>query len=297
MNNKKVLLTGATGFLGSSLALGLLRNEYEVSILLRPTSKLDRLAMDTDKFSIFRYVDDTDINNIVYEISPNVIIHTACCYGRNGETVLQMEETNVRFGLQIIQALQTLNQNCTFINTGTVLDTDVNLYSATKNHFSKLGKMLAEDSNNKINFINVLLQHMYGPHDDISKFTTYVLRTCLKNEPTLNLTAGTQLRDFIYIDDVVDAYLAILRSVKRLPDVLDIEVGSGKAITIKSFVEIAHRLCSSGTRLNFGQLPLRSKDAFCHVADISALQQLGWEAKFDLEKGLTETLEKEKIEN
>lgn len=153
--------------------------------------------------------------------------------------------------------------------------------------------MLATQSDGKLSFINVLLQHMYGPGDDASKFTTHVLHACHRNEAVLKLTAGEQARDFIYIDDVVSAYDALLRQCHQLDVVLDIEVGSGVAPTIREFAETAHRLTESSTELLFGALPYRANEAMHCLANIERMTQLGWHPAFDLDAGLKKTIELE----
>lgn len=142
-------------------------------------------------------------------------------------------------------------------------------------------------------FINVLLQHMYGPGDDASKFTTHVLHACHRNDPVLKLTAGEQARDFIYIDDVVSAYDTLLTQRHQLDTVQDIDVGSGVAPTIRQFVETAHRLTASRTELLFGALPYRANEAMHCLANVARMTQLGWVPAFDLNAGLKKTIELE----
>jgi nucleoside-diphosphate-sugar epimerase len=134
---------------------------------------------------------------------------------------------------------------------------------------------------------------MYGPSDDPSKFTTHVLNTCHRNEPTLKLTPGEQKRDFIYIDDVVSAYSTLIEQRTKLSIVVDIEVGSGIAPTIREFVLSIHKLTASKTELQFGALPYRPNEPMYLKADISQMKSLGWQPKFNLELGLRRTLELE----
>lgn len=285
-----ILITGAGGFLGSALALRLSRMDHQVSLLIRENTNLHRLA-DLSPYNIGRCESDQKINKFISDISPDIVIHTACCYGKNGESALQLIDSNIRYGAVILKALNSLSKRITFINTGTVLSRDVSLYALTKTQFEEFGKYIGRSSHQALQFINLKLQHMYGPGDDLSKFTSFVINACKNNVPALPLTFGEQKRDFIYIDDVVDAYVRILENMTTFKGQQQIELGSGAAPRLRDFVEIAHKLTNSKTELLFGQIPYRENDAMSMVANIDILKGLGWLPKFDIEAGIKKTIE------
>ena len=289
----RILLTGASGFLGSSLAKHFYKSGHELALLLRQSSKLTRLKGMEDSLVISRVETVAEVEEFVTRINPDIVIHTACAYGRHGETAIQILDANVRLSLIIIQSLLRTGQTVTFLNTATVLPPELNLYALSKNQFSEWGRTIAYQSYGKLRFINLQLQQMYGPGDDPSKFTTHVLQTCQRNDFELNLTLGEQLRDFVYIDDVVAAFDALVKESDRLEAVADIEVGSGVALSIREFVETAHRLMSSRTKLNFGRIPYRLNEVMTCKANISLMQSLGWQPRFDLFAGLKKTIELE----
>lgn len=286
----KILLTGASGFLGSALARHWLDTGHQVALLLRPTSQLHRLRGLEASYDIARCTTDAEVDAFVRRVQPEVVVHTACAYGRQGETSLQLFDANLRLGLVILQALQHAVKPVSFLNTGSALEPEVSPYALSKHQFAQWGRILATQSDGKLRFINVLLHHMYGPGDDASKFTTHVLHACHRNELVLKLTAGEQARDFIYIDDVVSAYDTLLTQCHQLDAVQDIEVGSGVAPTIREFVETAHRLTASNTELLFGALPYRANEAMHCLANIERMTQLGWHPAFDLNAGLKKTI-------
>lgn len=289
----KILLTGGSGFLGSALALHLQKNGEQVALLLRPASRLYRLSQAVSEFEIGRCTTNADIEMFVRSVRPDVVIHAACAYGRRGESALELADTNVRFGLKISEALLSIGNPITFINIGTALTANVSAYALSKQQFSDWGKLIARQSAQQFRFVNVLLQHMYGPGDDVTKFTTHVLHSCYKNLPELKLTEGTQRRDFIYIDDVVSALTALVKQHAQLAIAHDVEIGLGIASTIRDFVETVHRLTSSRTRLLFGAIPCRPNEPMHHQADITNIKALGWRPKFDLQAGLKQTIELE----
>jgi nucleoside-diphosphate-sugar epimerase len=246
--------------------------------------------------TILRAGTDSEIAQAVHESHAELVLHTACSYGRAGESTLQILDANVRFGMLLLEAAKSLG-GAAFLNTGSALDPEVSAYALTKRQFSQWGCLEASHAQNGLRFIDIRLQHMYGPGDDASKFTTHVIRSCARNVPALSLTAGEQQRDFIYIDDVLSAYerLAGLALEQPAGRVSIIELGSGEAPTLRHFVETVHQLSGSRTRLDFGALPYRPNEAMLCRADLTAMRALGWTPRYDLRAGIARTLELERI--
>jgi CDP-paratose synthetase len=289
-----ILLTGGSGFLGSALAARWMADGHALTLLLRPSSSLRRLEALRESVHIVRCKGDDDIAAAVREAAPDVVVHTACSYGRRGESTLQTFDANTRLGLLLVgAALEGGDRRIDFVNTGTVLAPHVNAYALSKRQFSDWGALLARRDPARLRFVNVRLQHMYGPHDDETKFTTHVIRALRRNEPRLALTAGEQRRDFVYIDDVVDAYETIRAHLDGFDAATDIDLGFGEAPTVRQFVETAHALAGSTTVLDFGAVPYRPDEAMHCQADVAALARLGWRPRFGLREGLLKTIETE----
>ncbi len=104
----------------------------------------------------------------------------------------------------------------------------------------------------------LLLEHFFSPGVDITKFPVWVTRNCLTARAELSLTDGTQLRDFIFIDDIGAAYRTVLSRPKSILWEAWL-VGSGAPVSIRAFVETIHELSGSDTRLNFGAVPSRAE--------------------------------------
>jgi nucleoside-diphosphate-sugar epimerase len=287
----RILLTGAGGFLGSALARHWVECGHELTLLARPSSRLDRLADLLASVRVVRASEPEEIAAVVREATPDAIVHTACSYGRKGESALDVMDANMRLGIVLLQAVVDRKSlvdtpPILFMNTGTVLEPGVSLYALSKRQFSAWGATLAASSPQRLRFIDIRLQQMYGPGDDCSKFITHVIETCRKNEPSLELTEGEQLRDFIYIDDVVQAYDRILNRQDQFAVSDEIDVGSGDAITMRSFVEMVKQVASTDTVLDFGAVPYRANEAMLCVADTTRLRSLGWHPTVPLADGL-----------
>lgn len=289
---KKILLTGVTGFLGSHLAKALLADGYEVVALKRKSSSLHRVASIVQDIDLFD-IEGLDFDQLFRDCGKiDAIIHTATCYGRNNESVSDIFAANTEFPLRLLDAGNRAGVGI-FLNTDTILDKYLNLYALSKNQLLQWGKFFS--MHEKIRFGNVRLEHFYGPDDDPTKFSAYVINSCLQNVPELKLTKGEQKRDFIYIDDVVSAYMVLLEKMDSCNDsFLEFDVGSGRSVSIREFVETVHRITASKTHLDFGALPYREGEVMHSEADISGLVALGWRCHYDIEAGLNKVIERER---
>jgi CDP-paratose synthetase len=290
----RIFLTGATGFLGSALARHWHGAGHELVLLARVGSDTRRIEAILPGVRLVRLAGIEGLSELVAQSRPDALVHTACSYGRRGETALGIFDANVRLGMALLQTVLDAPGPCvTWINTGSVLEPQVSLYALSKAQFSQWGATLATEHADTLQFIDVRLQQIYGPGDDNSKFTTHVLETCLANKPRLALTAGEQRRDFIHLDDVVQAYDHILARRAEFATADAIDVGSGTAPRMRDFVELAKQITGASTELDFGAIPYRTNEAMLCVADTARLKALGWVPRFDLEAGLRQTLKQE----
>jgi nucleoside-diphosphate-sugar epimerase len=136
-----------------------------------------------------------------------------------------------------------------------------------------------------------MLEIIFGPNDDSYKFHNYVIEQCLNNRPPIETTPGEQKRDFIYIKDVVSAYLLLLDKVSQQNSFYqEYQLGSGKAISMREYLEIVKQLTQSQTEFKFGAKPYRDNEVMFSQANLSALQKLGWNPQYTLKEGLQETI-------
>jgi nucleoside-diphosphate-sugar epimerase len=281
------LITGITGYLGSHLAEAMLGNGWTVAGLKRKSSWLGRIENIIDEIDLYD-VDSDNLESIFRQCKPDIVVHLAATYGRRGEKPFDVFLTNVAFSMEVFKASDACGVEL-FVNCDTSLNWDVNAYAMSKSHFRGWLKLLSAEVSTRI--VNLRTEHFYGPGDDPAKFTAFVVESCCQNRPELNLTEGLQERDFIYIDDLVAAIMLIVsKSVSHDAEYVEFNIGSGKAVTVKSFVELVKQLTKAKTELNFGSIPYRKNEPMICVADISALMKLGWSPSVSLEDGLRNTI-------
>ena len=145
-------------------------------------------------------------------------------------------EANFLFPLKLLELGKKYHVTC-FINTDTILDKRIDNYSLSKKQFKEWLFVYRKN----FGCVNVALEHFYGPGDNPARFVTYIVHSLLKNVERIDLTKGEQKRDFIYIDDVVDAFIKIVNSSDTfLRDFYEFEVG-----TIRLF---SQGICRTGKK-------------------------------------------------
>mgnify|MGYP000088413255 CR=1 FL=1 len=292
-----ILLTGATGFLGSHLLGALLVIGYDVVILKRSFSDTWRIDHLLERINFYD-IDKVPLEKPFKDNKIKTVIHTAINYGRKGEKITEIIETNLMFPMRLLEIAALFNTD-TFINTDTLQYKYLNTYTLSKKQFVEWLKTFSK----KIQTINLKIEHMYGPKDDKSKFVTWLISELINNRDEIKLTKGEQKRDFIYIDDVVKAYIKILENKDKFSGFTEFDVGTGKQVRIKDFVIKTKQLISSilgievRTNLNFGAIPYRECEFMEIEEDIKPLLDLGWKPEVELEEGIRNTVkwEVEKI--
>lgn len=280
-----ILLTGATGYLGSHLLKAFVNKNKEVLILKRSGSKTARLQDFIRKIP-FENIDEVEIGRLFKKYPISQIVHCATCYGRHGESTIELFKTNVSFPLELAHfgAAHGLKA---FYNTSTSLPENLNTYALSKKH---LESWLFKYSD-RFKVINIKPEYFFGPGDDQSKFITMLIYKMRNNADQIPLSAGDQKRDFFYIDDLVNAYQKLISNESLLEPLSSFEIGSGQNISLKALVlKIAQQLEYNTTKLDFGAIPTRPNEIMESKADLTAIKRIGWSPEISLNEGLIRTI-------
>lgn len=278
-----VLVTGATGFLGSYLVHALLDKDYIPVVLKRKSSDMYRIADISNRIRVY---DTDDMDEAFSEQHIIAVFHTACCYGRKNESLEQIFQTNLMFSIKLLETAIRFNTD-TFFNTDTLLQKYLNAYSLSKKHFVDCLKI----NSDKIQVINLKLEHMYGKNDSNTKFVSWIIEQLKNNVSEIKLTKGIQKRDFVYVTDVVAAYLILLEKRNDLSSFSEFDVGSGEQVSVHDFVEslyVSYREIHQNvsTKLLFGAVPYREGELMEVRENIEPLEKLGWNPSINYKDGI-----------
>lgn len=282
---RTILLTGATGFLGSHLLEALLKEKYQVVVLKRSTSNIWRIRHLLQQVKSYD-IDLEPVENAFSEQHIDIVFHTACHYGRDDDSITRIVASNLMLGLDVLENGIRFKTSA-ILNADTLLQKHLNVYTLSKKQFVEWLK----NESGKIQVVNLKLEHMYGPKDDGAKFVPWVINQLKGNVPEIMLTKGEQERDFIYISDVVSAFMLIVEKLDDLDKFTEFDVGTGKLITIQSFLKKLKQSYVAGfgaspTTLAFGRLPYREGEIMRVQVNNQPLLDLGWESKVQLNTGL-----------
>lgn len=142
------------------------------------------------------------------------------------------------------------------------------------------------------------IEQMYGTNDDGKKIVPWLISELKNNVAEIALTKGEQTRDFIYVTDVVSAYLCVLENFDSSTHFEEFDVGTGNQIQVKNFVlELAAQYKAlhpeNNTHLAFGKIPYRDGEQMSVQENIQPLLDLGWSAKIDYKTGIEKILNEE----
>jgi nucleoside-diphosphate-sugar epimerase len=134
-------------------------------------------------------------------------------------------------------------------------------------------KKLANTS--KIKIVNMRLEHLFGPCGN-AKFIPLLLSQLKQNVSEIKLTRGEQERDFIYVDDVVQAYATVLNNADKLEKWTEFDVGTGNPMPLKNFVlevekQYKQKYPSNKTKLLFGAIDYRENEMMKITVDMCHL--------------------------
>ena len=306
IKNKRVLITGSTGFIGANLTRKCLDVGAQVYILTRATSdkwRIQDILQDVNEYDI-DLLEHEKLKSSVQNIKPEVIFHTATY----GGYPFQKEEgriiqTNLEGTINLVDACSKIGFDVdVFVNTGSsseygikdnpIKETDLlepnSVYGASKASATLFCQTKAKIGNLPI--ITLRLFSPYGYYEDPTRLIPSVVISCLEGRNP-QLLSPQSVRDFIFIEDVVETYMKVVEQPKKA-GVEIFNIGSGRQYTVKEVVDVVVKLMGNSIKPEWGTMPNPRVEPKMWQADISKAKEiLGWQPKYNLTQGLEKTID------
>jgi CDP-paratose synthetase len=289
---KKILITGINGFLGSHLAKHL-KSNFEIIGLEYSLANLHRI--ESDNFKVYS-ANENSLESIFEENNLYAVLHVATVYRKKNEPIFDLLNVNINLPVQLLE-LSNKNNVSIFLNTDSFFNNSkysysyLSDYTLSKKHSLEWLELLSGSSSCKV--VNMKVFHMYGEEDSPSKFIPFIINKIKSNESNLDLTPGLQIRDFIYVKDVVSAFEHVISSFYNLIQYQEFQVGTGSSCTIKDLVIAIKDITNSSTTLNFGGLAYRDGEIMESKVEDFGLKKIGWHSKYTLNEGLKKCIDNE----
>lgn len=295
---KKVLLTGAGGFIGRQAIFPLLDKDYEVHALYNKASDLPRVHVTGVYWHRCNLLDEADMRKILASVAPSHLLHFAW-YTEPGSYWSSMENIRwVRASLALLLAF-TENHGQRAVCCGSCAEYDwsfgfcaegvtpckpASLYGCCKHSLQEMFACLCRESGLSGAWGRVF--HCYGPHEHRTRLVPSVIASLLGGG-CADCTCGEQMRDYLYVKDVAAALVALMHSDVPGP----VNIASGQPVRLRRIISgIAEKL-GCVNNINWGGLPMGPQEPPLVVADIRRLtREVGWSPGYDLDAGLEETI-------
>jgi nucleoside-diphosphate-sugar epimerase len=294
----KILITGGTGFVGANLTRRLLQQGHEIHLFVRPNYQSWRIKeIKTDlRLHTVNLEDEEALRQRVDRIKPERIFHLAVHGAYSDQNNLQqIINTNIIGTVNLLQACAKTGFEV-FVNTGSSSEYGYkdyppreteylepnSYYAITKASATFFCRYIAQNQNLRIPTLR--LYSVYGAYEEPRRLMPTLIQQGLKGElpPLVNPKIA---RDYVYIDDVIDAYLlAAMMDTSELGAVFN--VGTGMQTSLRDVVEIARRVLNIKAKPQWGSMPDRHWDTTVWVADNRKIQaELGWTPDYTFEEG------------
>lgn len=281
----RIFVNGGTGYVGSKVVTRLIENGNYICCVKRNQSDISHLPTEN---ICFVKNNEEDIEKLFADERFDWVLNMACSYAQGTVLYNDVLNANIDFPLKILN-IAVKHGVYNFLTIGTGLPDNFNMYSFSKKMFAAFGEFYHLKHN--INFCSLELEMFYGPDEPRNRFIPSCIQKMHSGE-AVPLTVGTQKRDIIYIEDVLNAIMFVIRH--GITGYKIIPVGTGEAPTICEIMRYIHELLHSRSELQFGMIPMRAGEPDC-VADISILSDMGFKTKYSWKDGLKKMLEEEKL--
>lgn len=285
------IITGATGFIGASIARKLLSLGNKVALIIRPTSKFTEIEDIKDKVTFI--VDQNDIFKLSEEMKDfggELVIHLASLFiaEHKTEDVDDIIESNVRFPAHLLEAMKLagikkiINTASSWQNYNDEEFNPVCLYASTKEACEDIIKYYVEAEG--FSCITLTIFDSFGYGDNRRKVINLFKRIAASGE-TLDMSEGKQTLNLVYIDDIVSAYVLSIDMIKKFNNKnVKYFLRTGEFLSLRQVADTYSEVYNVKLNINWGKRPYRKREVMSPYIGGEVLP--GWNPQYTLKTGL-----------
>lgn len=311
MSSQKVLVTGATGFVGQYCVLELLRRNFEVHALYRDDKKLKNVFDKKQSHSILQeksahfhshagdLFDKKGMEKLIQSLRPEYLLH---CAWIATPGVFWNSKDNLKFLTATVELLQAFGETGgkRAVGIGTCAEYDWTIGGACNENITplmprtiygqcKLAASLAFSACANIYGFSQAWGRLffpYGPLEPEEKFISTVIRSILRKQ-TVSCSLGLQQRDFLHVQDVAEALVNLLQGTESGA----FNIGSGEPKSLRDIVGHITQEIGGAELIRFGAKPEQPGEPSLLVADMTRFQKIhSWRPRIDLVSGIKELI-------
>ena len=301
----KILITGATGFIGQNLLPQLCSvcPDVEVLTLNRSVEKAE-LLFPQDRFTNFVHT-SADNWDMVRAFNPNIVIHLAALSTADNDIRIidSLIASNITYGVQLLSVLSNCPSLKLFVNTGSFAEYRLGvqqfdsayLYSATKTAFRTFLNYYA--GLYAFKYITAVPYTVYGGNPTVKRLMYYIIES-LDAPAAIEMTGGEQILDFIQVDDISRFLIYVIQNhcsfcmLEKNGE--DFHLGTGRGTTVREVAKIIESVSKRRCNINWGARAYRDRDTMYAVAPIAKnIELIQWKAQIELKVGIERYLNKQ----
>ncbi|MGC9219482.1 MAG: NAD-dependent epimerase/dehydratase family protein [Athalassotoga sp.] len=307
MGEMRILITGSTGFVGSNILRRLVNegNDKKIHIFIRSNSNIWRIKDIIDKVSV-HVVDLTkkdEVESSIFNIKPEVIFHCAIYGGYPSQTDQdQIIKTNFIGTINLLEASMKYGFKA-FMNSGSSSEYGIKSQPMEENDFpdpinvygvAKLASTYycrMTSIKYKLPIVTLRLFSPYGYYEESGRLIPYLITSMLQNKE-IKLGSPYAVRDFIFIEDVIDAFIQSAEKIGKMEFGTILNVGSGLDTKVIQVFNVLREITGYLSDPKFDGIPRDSDKIEVWRANINKINDvLGWKPKYDLKSGLVKSVE------
>lgn len=285
----RVLVTGATGFIGSHVVREAVSRGHKVVALVRPGTSLDRITDVIDRIDLVHgdLDEPSTIGRVALEVRPAAIIHLAW-YAEPGRYVSDIARNLASLEASIRLLNASLDSGCPrIVLAGTCLENDErrtpSIYEASKRAQHVLAEAIGSAGS------SIACGHVFyllGPGEDDRRVVPTIIRSLLRAEP-IATTDGLQHRDYLHVADAASAFCTLAETSIGG----GVDICSGSTVRLRDLLEMIGTAMGRPELIQLGALGSTVDAGHDRAGDPRRLRSLGWAPRYDLHDAVVDSID------